>query len=520
MHHVKVLQEYPDMREKLYSYGFLFTDAEIDCQLYPFYGLWKSVKFKQYQLLVSYKQNYKIAENEQHTMVLVGHAYNPYTMQYDEEEILNDLLTSLMKSNEAFFDKLNELTGIFTLIWFDENSCCFVGDATCMQNIFYTIHEQKLYIATHTNLLGELLSLQWDDYVKRLSTYRFFKFFGNYLPGDLTQYTEVKRMVPNHYAVVKDKTVEVKRFYLPAKQPKTEEEIVDEVAGLLNNNLALISKKWERPAISMTGGCDSKTTLSCATGMLDAFQYFSYISSEAEKVDAEAARKICDALQIPHKTYFVPFEDKQCERIEETRSIMTWNTGNILPHNCNDVRKRSFFSKIDDFDVEIKSWASEIGRAYYSKRFNGRTNFGKNPTPRACTTLYKVFLHNRALVRETDAVFAEYLNKYFERAEKNPIEWQEQFFWEFRVASWNGLTITGEHRYSFDITIPYNNRHLLALLLSAPIDVRISDGIYTKIRHKMNPIIDNTGVSVTNIKHTKKREKLENWYYAIHTKMF
>ena len=74
-------------------------------------------------------------------------------------------------------------------------------------------------------------------------------------------------------------------------------------------------------------------------------------------------------------------------------------------------------------------------------------------------------------MRETDKVFKEYLDKYFEQAKKDAIEWQEQFFWEYRVPSWNGLVITGEHRYSFDITIPYNNRKLLAILLSAPLEV-------------------------------------------------
>ena len=169
--------------------------------------------------------------------------------------------------------------------------------------------------------------------------------------------------------------------------------------------------------------------------------------------------------------------------------------------------------------MEVKSWASEVGRAYYSKRFNGRKNFGENPTPRACTTLYKFFLHDRKLVIDTDKVFERYLEKYFVQAKDNPIEWQEQFFWEFRVPSWNGLVITGEHRYSFDITIPYNNRYLLELLLSAPIEDRIRDSIYAEIRNQMEPLIDGTGIAVTNLKHTKNREKAENFYYAIHSKI-
>ena len=148
--------------------------------------------------------------------------------------------------------------------------------------------------------------------------------------------------------------------------------------------------------------------------------------------------------------------------------------------------------------------------------FNGRKDFGQM-TPRKCATLYKFFFHDRRLVKQTDKVFEKYIDRYFEQARENPVEWQEQFFWEFRVPSWNGLVITGEHRYSFDITIPYNNRRILELLLSAPIDDRITDRIYKDIREKMNPVIDQTGIAVTNLKHTERRERAENLYYIVHS---
>lgn len=133
--------------------------------------------------------------------------------------------------------------------------------------------------------------------------------------------------------------------------------------------------------------------------------------------------------------------------------------------------------------------------------------------------MYKFFFHNRKLVAKTDCVFEKYLKQFFELHPTNPVEWQDQFFWEFRVPSWNGLVITGEHRYSFDITIPYNNRVLLNLLLSASIEDRTNDTIYKQIREKMNPIIDSTGIAVTNLKHTRNREKVENIYYSIHSKI-
>ena len=87
------------------------------------------------------------------------------------------------------------------------------------------------------------------------------------------------------------------------------------------------------------------------------------------------------------------------------------------------------------------------------------------------------------------------------------------------MPSWNGLVITGEHRYSYDITIPYNNRKLLELLLSAPIEDRIGDTVYQEIREYMNPAIDKTGIAVTNLKHTERRAKFEDIYWSVHSRL-
>lgn len=514
----EVLNNHPELRGKLYERGFVFTNADVNEKIYPFYGLWQTRKIGAYNLLVSEQQRYYVVENSDKIFVLIGHAYNPFKMQCDENDILHSLAEKEFAS-DAFWSDINELTGVFTVIILIGERAFIFGDASCMQTTFYNEKGNIVCVSSHANLIGDILNAERDEYVNRLSHYRFFKLLGNALPGNLTQFKDVKRLMPNHYAEFVGGRVKIYRFYYPQKIVCDIAEVIDLSAEILHKNLQLITKKWKKPAISMTGGCDSKTTLACANGLYENFLYFSYSSSESEEVDAQAAHKICKELGLEHKIYNIPDEDDKIPLIESVRLILERNTGDIIPNNKNDVRKRAYFATKNDFDIEVKSWASEIGRAYFSKRFNGRKNFGKKPTPRKCTTLYKFFLNNRKLVRQTDKVFAEYLEKYFDRKSENPIEWQEQFFWEFRVASWNGLVITGEHRYSFDITIPYNNRKLLELLLSVPIQYRIDDLIHREIRKKMNPSIDETGISVTNLKHTKLRSRLENIYYTIHSKL-
>lgn len=514
----KIRTEQPELRDKLFARGFLFTNETVDSEAYPFYDLWKKVNICGATLLVSHQQSLYIHRSGEYTMILVGHAYDPFSMEADENRLLETLCTALQHTFSAFTEKLNQLTGVFTLIWMTEKTVYVVGDATGMQTTFYTNIGSKYFVSSHTNLIGDILELDWSSYVTHLAKYKFFPLLGNSLPGDLTQFERVKRLVPNHYISFENENWTSKRFYWPAQLQIDRGEIPGKCADILHRNLELIAQKWEKPAISMTGGCDSKTTLACANGLYDRFSYFSYRSSDAEEVDAVAAKKICNALGLSHKTYVIPENDCDVDGTDTVRELLNWNTGGLRKSNANDVRKRAYFTQCSDFDVEVKSWASEVGRAYYSKRFHGRKNFGKKPTPRACTTLYKFFLHDRKLVRETDQVFAEYLAQFFEAAADHSLPWQEQFFWEFRMPSLNGLVITGEHRYSYDITIPYNNRKLLELLLSAPIEDRIGDTVYQEIREYMNPTIDQTGIAVTNLKHTERRAKFEDIYWCVHSK--
>ena len=182
-----------------------------------------------------------------------------------------------------------------------------------------------------------------------------------------------------------------------------------------------------------------------------------------------------------------------------------------------EVQKRIFLAGQTDFDVEVKSWVSEIARAYYHKRF-GKRSFPASPDARYLTTLYKVFFHNRSLVRKTDAVFDHYIKTYLRQDELKNWSWLDLFFWEFRVSSWNGLVITGEHRYSGEITIPYNNRRLLTLLMAVPVEARIEDGLYQAVRTYANAAVDGAGVQITNMKHTANRAKIERLYLELHAR--
>lgn len=515
------LEKQPEYAKYLYRYGFLITTSEDALeQKCSILADWKRSVVGSYHFWIHPEQKLFLYRQDHMTFFLIGHSYNPFSMIADEVQELQALAAAFQISVDAFCRELSDMTGIFLTGTIKDDSITLYGDAAGMFMTYYGFVDQHIWIGSHAALLGDLNGLSQSEYVRELVNYRFYPLFGFALPGDLSPYDNFKRLVPNHSVRLENSTCSIRRFY-PTTDWKelqdscTMEQRANEAARILENTMALIPQKWKHPAISLTGGCDSKTTLACAKGQYERYQYFSYISQEAESVDAEGAHAICEKLGLKHTIYTIP--EQPAKEQDLAQEMIRAGQGNIGNPNMREVQKRIYLSGLDCFDVEVKSWVSEIARAYYHKRF-AKDRFPAKPTARYLTTLYKVFANNRSLVRKTDAVFDDYINTYLREDDLRNWSWVDLFFWEFRVSSWNGLVITGEHRYSFDITIPYNNRHLLELMLAVSEQIRIQDELYWKIRACANKAIDDAGVQITNLKHTSNRAKAERLYLELHSR--
>lgn len=516
------LDVHKNLQRFLYIRGYLLTNYQsIDINKYPFYGNWNKIKIKNLYGYIHKDQQYHIVNGHNFSILMIGHAYNPFDMNYSENVILNTLIEKLDKSNSDFIDYLNELTGIFTLFIISDNNLRIFTDCSSMQACYYGNINNNLYITSHTQLVGDLCNLEFNSYIDNLIHYKHFRLYGVYLPSDLSIYEELKRVLPNTEVEYSNEKFFIKRFF-PNKElkmvpPDKYDDAILEIAKLMGNNMNLISKKWKKPAISLTGGTDSKTTLACAIDDYDKFSYFSFISMPGEKIDAEAAHKICDTIGLKHTIYNINPDKNNYPDFDMVKNILRMNLGNIGDSNENDICKRIFLSNVDDFDVEIKSWVSEVARANYYKKF-GKKKFPKEVKSRYLSAMYKIFLENKKLLKATDKVFEEYIEKTKLTEHLYNYDWTDIFLWEIRYGSWGGLVITSEHRYSNDITIPYNNRKILDLFLSLPLEKRIDDIPHKDIVKVMNSKINETGIHIVNYNETKFRMYMEKMYYNFTTK--
>ena len=517
-----VLDENEDLRDFLFIRGFLLTDdPAVRREGYPFFGAWNCEQHGAFYFWTHRKTWLHTCEAEGKTFFLLGHAYDPYTMEYEEARILDQLSKAWLESRDEFLRLCDELTGVFMLGVIDGHELTVLLDASGMQYACYGSLGGRVYVSSHMRLIGDLCGLKEDDYVSRLVNYRWYHYMmGNYLPGDLSCYRELKRIIPNTLVIHGSSGWSIERFY-PNREIamcKTEEEyreVISEACRIMRNTMELIPKKWARPAISLTGGIDSNTTFAAANGFYDQYQTFSYVSMYRESVDAACAAKISDTFHVVHKEYQVPDTNGEVADFDAFKAILEYNHGGIGSSSDSDTRKKITLIRSDVCDVEVKSWISETIRAYAYKYF-GRKRFPRSLSPRNYTSLYKIFVLNRRLAVETDGHFKDYLEKTKLKEHLFNYDESDFFVWEMMHGGKCGLDI-GTMKACFDITIPYNNRRLLDLLLRVPLADRLSDRHHLDMKKEMNPALYDMNIRVVNLNETDRRKKMANIYYTVHS---
>lgn len=520
MKNVKNLDDMPEINKYLFVRGFLLSNNNnLDLISFPFYNNWNKTEI--YDGYYAYTHNqqkvYYVNVNSK-VFFIFGHAYNPFTMEIDENKILERIGNAYGTSD--YQDRIDEITGVFVFGSIIDGKVSFIVDPSGMQSACYGYIDGNFYMSSHSQMIGDICNLTMCDLAKELTEYKwYYRVMGPYLPGDMTQFNEVKRIVPNIEYNFEDNKFSHRRFY-PLKELsecKNEKEyykVIEKAADILKNNMQLVSEKWNKPYISLTGGIDSNTTFAAANGIYDKFKTFSYISAEKETIDANAAKIISDKFNVERILYNIPETSEGLKNYDYIKAIIDHNNGYIARGKDNEYRKRVYLMENLDCDVEVKSWVSETIRAYWYKHY-GRKKMPKL-SPKLYRNLYKIFILNRSLAHKIDKVFAKYIDEF--EYEKVPAQYPpaDLHYNEVTWGSWGGLNISEMKIYS-DITFIYNNRIFLDLLFKVPLDKRICDQHHLDMKKYLNKELFDMNIRVVNMKETKFRAFALNVIFTINS---
>ena len=515
----RLMDERSAFRRYSFYKGFLITNGDLlPIGDYPFYeNHWSDYNIGAYTLRVHNEIKLTTYDGESGSWFIIGHAYNPFTVEYEEIDILKSIDKAIDK-----LDILNSLTGVFVIGRISGRDIEFSLDTSGMLWSCYATFDDKIYISSHMNMIGDLFDLPMSKYVKKLISYKYYKYMlGNYLPGYITAFDGVKRLPPNMMLQYKNSNISVTRYYPhhALDMAETEEDynaVIKDAAKILKNTLRLISDKFNKPYISLTGGRDSNVTFAAANGIYNKFKAFNYVSMEREKADMVAAQRIASHFNVPLDVYNVPDDNDNVFYFNEYKMITEHIDGNIGTFKDSDIRKK-IVMKDSPVELEVKSWIGETVRAYAYKYF-GLKKMPKKLKPRHWSCMYKIFLGKRKLLKDTDKHFADYIKKT--ELKENLFNYDESdfFVWEMMHGYKCGLNI-GEMKLCFDITIPYNNRKLIDLLLRVPLNKRINDKLMVDLVRELNPELADLNIYVKNLNETEKRAKLLRRYFKINSKL-
>lgn len=513
------LDSSPKHRDLLFRRGYLFTDKPLSrTDEYPFYNLWNKKVFGNYYLYVQQSQTCYSATEENMHAIIIGHAYNPFDMECDENVLCKHLISSYKKGIAEYFDKVSELTGLHIIIIVDGDKIIACQDACSLTGCYFGKVEDTIYISEHPQLVADLCGLKINPKVEKLVQSKCYNIGNRHLPGNITPYDPIKRLGANTYLEYKE-NFEIKRFYptMPHPEFTTDEEKeinVKKIGDLIHNGIECCSKKWERCTISLSGGTDSKTTLACANGLYDKFSYFSFHSKPQELVDAKGAKKICDNLGINHTLYTIPQENSDIEDFDFIKKILQHNTNYFVNLADNEIRKFIYLNNLDAYDIELKSWASEVARVFFERKYQIR--MPKRIHERHCSIFQTRFFGHPRLLRWADKKYYEFLH---EIGLENPLynfEHTDLIYWEIRMGAW-GVSVVSSQQLYHRTTMPMNNRKILELFLSFPHEERKNDSVHKRIMKYKNKKIVESEVEIANLYFHGYRILMEKSFFYLRT---
>ncbi len=515
----RIIKQRPEFVDLVFQRGYLVSTSDVNLSEIPFCRKWRREQFGSFFFWLHPNTDFFYETSNGKFFFIIGHAYNPVKMLYSERDILKDISVSFDKSNSAYQEAIDELTGIFLTGVIEETNIRFQSDAVSMFISFSGIVDNQLFLTSHCNIVACAAQLTRDPYVNELVDYRFYKYFGAGLPGDLSPYRELKRTQSNFEYCYDGNEIRFSRVFPCSKlAPASYADQIKKICTLLENNMNLIWLKWgEKAALGLTGGRDSTTALAGAHGLLSNIRTFSYVSCEGEQNDASAAEMIAEAVHVSHETYNISLSATEQAECEDVGTIIEFNMGSIGRLKDKEIQKRVYFFHHPVFQVEIKSWVDEIGRARLHKRYL-KKEFPNKIKPRYLTTVYKPFGLKRNLVHKTDNVFSTYLNKYYSGV-FDLIPWWDLIYWEYLWGANEALHLLNEHMLTAVVTIPFNNRILLKSMLSVDLKKRIKDSIQHDVIENLLPTINQTGIHVKDFGWDRKREIAERVYWEIQTKL-
>lgn len=256
-------------------------------------------------------------QTERYTIVMDGEIYNTGMLRKNTDSggIVFDSATDaelvLRRYMELGWQCLQEFKGCFAFAIYDkeENTLFLARDSMGEKPLLYYLDEDKFAFASE---MKSLLAYNIPKKIDQVSLCQYFQW--SYVPEPQTIFENVWKLEPGHFIMVKDKTVETKKYHREGTQRHQELSYLQCKEKLRNLLEAAVRERLEKnsgTSVLLENGPASAPTAAIAASLVPELQTFSLddTSTVRGKKDKAAKATLAATLKTEHTSLRFVLED-------------------------------------------------------------------------------------------------------------------------------------------------------------------------------------------------------------------
>lgn len=207
---------------------------------------------------------------------------------------------------EKGINALHHLRGMFAFALWDSNcqQLLLARDRLGQKPLYYGIFNHRLYFASEIKALVTLPKVPRQVNWRAIDHYLTY----HYVPGDLTAFEGIYKLLPAHYLLWKNGNVTVERYWEPSFTPKLsldETEAKERLLALLKEAVQLRLISDVPLGAFLSGGVDSSTVVALMSQTSSHVRTFSIGFHEAGMSELSYARQVAERFGTEHQEFIV-----------------------------------------------------------------------------------------------------------------------------------------------------------------------------------------------------------------------
>jgi hypothetical protein len=386
-----------------------------------------------------------------------------------------DILTALaaLGNRDQIIRGTFGLAGRWALLIIADDQRTFITDGFGLRQVVYTVGlKNGNWYASDAKLIADLLHLEPDALAQQfLNLIKLDMGMREYyFPADVTLYSEIKHLPPNHYLDLSNQSCH--RFFPCDPRPEQSTEVAADRAATMLKNVVEGAQRRFPLSLGLTAGMDSRLVLAATKAISQDVFYYTVAhpirmkdpKSPESDPDVNIAKKLCERLGLRHHLIWseISIEGTDFERLLQRQTS--------LPHLFFGEWAYALLGTYPEQRVALTGSCSEAARLKWYRK-------ASLPTISAdkISDLYGWQLSRNEFVLQS---IEKWLQTAKPSCEKSGFEILDLFYWEFKMGRWLSQNLT-ELDLVQEVMCPFNCRELITTMMSTPWNDR---SFYTHFR--------------------------------------